>query len=288
MKKTLVLALAAAALLASCESPIKLGTPAVSDSGAAAAADADRAAKPGDQVSVAYTGTKTDGSVFDATSRHDGVPLEFVVGAGQMIKGFDEGVVGMKVGETKTIVIPAEKAYGPKFQASTLPRDLFNATIEQTFPERMFQTTLTETVPASMLPPESSAVGSTWTLPDGTKATVLALSGSQATVSYPNAGNPFAGKKIAKGTKGVLPNGAKIEIVAVKEGQVTIRAENKDNPFAGKKLKVGMEGRLDEGAGMALARISALTATGVTLEVANAHPLAGETLQFEVKMLSIK
>lgn len=287
MKKTLVLAILAAAALASCQSPVQLGAPAVTDSGTAAA-DANRAVKPGDQVSVSYTGTKTDGSVFDATSKHGGEPLSFTVGAGQMIKGFDEGVIGMKVGETKSIVIPADKAYGPKSQTSTLPRDLFKETIDQTFPERMFQSTLTENVPASMLPKESSTVGATWTLPDGTKATILALSGSEATVSYPNAGNPFSGQKIAKGTKGVLPNGAKIEIVSVKDGQVSVRAQNKDNPFAGKTLKVGMEGQLDEAAGKVLAKITALTATGVTLEVANGHPLAGETLTFQVKMVSIK
>jgi FKBP-type peptidyl-prolyl cis-trans isomerase len=51
----------------------------------------------GSNVSVIYTGTLDDGSIFDASSKHGGTPLEFTVGAGNMIPGFDAGVVGMKV-----------------------------------------------------------------------------------------------------------------------------------------------------------------------------------------------
>ena len=64
----------------------------------------------GNHVSVDYTGKLTDGNVFDSSVGKE--PLEFDVGAGQMIKGFDDGVLGMKVGETKTITIPPEQAYG--------------------------------------------------------------------------------------------------------------------------------------------------------------------------------
>ncbi len=65
----------------------------------------------GDTAKVHYTGTLTDGTVFDSSRQRE--PLEFTVGGGQLIKGFDEAVVGMEVGQTKTINIPAEQAYGP-------------------------------------------------------------------------------------------------------------------------------------------------------------------------------
>ena len=67
-------------------------------------------AKSGDTVQVHYTGTLTDGTIFDSSEGR--TPLEFTVGSGQVIKGFDEGVEGMNPGEKKTISIPVEDAYG--------------------------------------------------------------------------------------------------------------------------------------------------------------------------------
>ncbi|MGH1466465.1 MAG: FKBP-type peptidyl-prolyl cis-trans isomerase [Cognatishimia sp.] len=69
------------------------------------------AAKSGDNVQIHYTGTLSDGSVFDSSEGRD--PLAFTLGTGQVIKGFDDGVTGMTVGEKKTINIPCEDAYGP-------------------------------------------------------------------------------------------------------------------------------------------------------------------------------
>lgn len=64
----------------------------------------------GDSVKVDYTGTLSDGTVFDSSIGK--TPLEFTVGAGQMIAGFDKAVLGMKKGETKKVTIPADEAYG--------------------------------------------------------------------------------------------------------------------------------------------------------------------------------
>lgn len=69
-------------------------------------------AKNGDKVKVHYHGRLTSGETFDSSTGRQ--PLEFEVGSGMVIKGFDAGVTGMKVGEKKTINIPAEEAYGPK------------------------------------------------------------------------------------------------------------------------------------------------------------------------------
>jgi peptidylprolyl isomerase len=67
--------------------------------------------KSGDTVSVHYIGTLKDGTEFD-NSKKRGQPFEFTVGGGQVIKGWDEGLVGMKVGGQRILVIPPEKAYG--------------------------------------------------------------------------------------------------------------------------------------------------------------------------------
>ena len=68
-------------------------------------------AKAGQTVKVHYTGTLEDGSEFDSSKGRD--PLEFTLGAGQVIAGFDEAVTGMKVGDSKTVNIPSDEAYGP-------------------------------------------------------------------------------------------------------------------------------------------------------------------------------
>ena len=68
--------------------------------------------KNGDKVQVHYTGTLENGEVFDS-SRERG-PLEFTVGGGQMIKGFDAAVVGMELGDSKKITLPPEEAYGQR------------------------------------------------------------------------------------------------------------------------------------------------------------------------------
>lgn len=69
-------------------------------------------AKNGDKLSVLYTGTLTNGTVFDASSLHENKPFEFTLGAGGVIKGFDQGLLGVKKGEKRRISIPAELAYG--------------------------------------------------------------------------------------------------------------------------------------------------------------------------------
>ncbi|NLN44234.1 MAG: peptidylprolyl isomerase [Methanosarcina sp.] len=86
--------------------------------------DTSKRIENGDIISVDYVGKLEDGTLFDTSvkeaaieagiynQRRDYKPLTFTVGAGQMIKGFDEGVVGMRVGEEKTLTIPPEEAYG--------------------------------------------------------------------------------------------------------------------------------------------------------------------------------
>ena len=86
------------------------------------------AIKKGDKIKVDYTGTLEDGTVFDSTTHGDhSHPLEFEVGAGQLIKGFDAAVVGMKVGEEKDITLKPSEAYGePKPElVREIPRDQF-------------------------------------------------------------------------------------------------------------------------------------------------------------------
>jgi peptidylprolyl isomerase len=67
-------------------------------------------AKKGDKVKVHYSGRLTDGTTFDSSEGR--APLEFEIGSGQVIPGFDTGVTGLQTGEKRTVTIPAEQAYG--------------------------------------------------------------------------------------------------------------------------------------------------------------------------------
>lgn len=80
-------------------------------SGCIASEGAEVRVKSGDTVKVHYTGTFENGTVFDSSVGHE--PLRFTVGNGEVVAGFDAGVVGMQVGEEKTLHIPVDQAYGP-------------------------------------------------------------------------------------------------------------------------------------------------------------------------------
>jgi peptidylprolyl isomerase len=78
-------------------------------------------AKLGDTVSVHYTGRLDDGTVFDSSEGGD--PLEFSLGAGNVIPGFEKAVLGMSPGDSKTMTIPSDDAYGPYFEERVLVVD---------------------------------------------------------------------------------------------------------------------------------------------------------------------
>ncbi|NIJ53688.1 FKBP-type peptidyl-prolyl cis-trans isomerase [Dyadobacter arcticus] len=86
-------------------------------------------AQTGDNVEVHYKGTLPDGQLFDSSEGRE--PLNFTLGSGQVIKGFDDGVTGMEIGDKKTIHIPNAEAYGPineemiiNFERAQIPADV--------------------------------------------------------------------------------------------------------------------------------------------------------------------
>jgi len=85
-------------------------------------------AKNGDTVKVHLTGRLENGEVF---SKPEDEPLEFTLGSGELIPGFEKGIVGMEAGQTKTIAVPPEEAYGPRneelmvdVKKTTLPENI--------------------------------------------------------------------------------------------------------------------------------------------------------------------
>ena len=131
-----------------------------------------RQAKTGDTVKVHYTGRLSDGSVFDTSENRE--PLEFTLGGGRLIAGFDEAVVGMSADESKMVVLTADKAYGPYNQEMVMVVD--------------------RTRMPSDVNPE---VGQNFQIPgpNGNTLFVTVKDVSDATVSF-DANHPLAGKDL--------------------------------------------------------------------------------------------
>lgn len=132
-----------------------------------------REAASGDTVRVHYTGTLADGSQFDSSIGRD--PLEFTLGAGRVIAGFENAVYGMKKGQTKTITIPAEDAYGP-------------------YRNDLVLVMKREELPAGLPEPEVG-VQTVITFPDGRGRSVRITDVTETTVTF-DANHRLAGKDL--------------------------------------------------------------------------------------------
>lgn len=132
-----------------------------------------RPAKQGDTVRVHYRGKLQNGSIFDETFDHE--PLRFTIGEGEVISGFEEAVVGMKPGDSKTTELPVEKAFGPHLEERVIevPKNKF-ARWDQ-------QPTVGERVPIPQ--------------PDGSPIDVIVteVTESKVTVDF---NHPFAGQDL--------------------------------------------------------------------------------------------
>jgi FKBP-type peptidyl-prolyl cis-trans isomerase len=88
------------------------------------------AAEDGDTLSVLYTGTLDNGTVFDASSLHGNQPFSFVLGVGNVIQGWDLGLVGMKVGGTRQLTIPSNLGYGNQANGSIPASSTLHFTVQ--------------------------------------------------------------------------------------------------------------------------------------------------------------
>ena len=252
----------------------------------------------GDTVSVQYTGRLEDGTIFDSSREEDakksthyrtgrsyGDPLTFKVGDGGMIKGFDQGVVGMHVGEKKTVTIAAKDGYGEKDAVKKevdIPARSLQDKISQDIPADNFQDTVRRTVPKSNFPKSDALSVGQVIDAGGVSAKIVSMDADNVTFEFSNQANPFHGKKIEVGATTDF-QGNTITISAIKGDNVTVDVDNKTNPFYGKTIAPGLVGRMPNGD-----EITILSLSGSTVKASIVPELAGKTLIFDIEVTAIK
>lgn len=218
----------------------------------------------GDMVSVHYIGTHDDGTEFDS-SRQDGrAPLEFAIGAGSMIKGFEDAVRTMKVGEKKTVRLEPKDAYGEEYIEDTKPLSEYQEVISQTVPANALTGNLEQKVPEEQAQQlfGSVAVGTEKKIGEASLK-ILSVTDAEVLISINDPKAPFYGKKIEAGMTTTAQDGSEIIVKSVEGDNVTV------------DIKPQQE-------------VISKTDTEITLRVKNPHPLAGKALNFEIELLEIK
>lgn len=262
----------------------------------------------GDTVSVRYVGKLSDGKVFDTNIREvaedDSIPkafvfnkrqsyesLNFTVGAGQVIPGFEEGIIGMKVGEEKTITLQPEEAYGKDDPSmiEVLPKQ-----VEQPIRETHEITKSVSRQAFTSNFQTEPEVGATYTLSNGVNLTVTKVGGENVTIKY----------DLERGDTVSDPAGRWNDtVVAANDTHFTVRHEVREGevyeeagyPWTVRVTEVGEENFtvrrvLDEGPTYVNTfggpREVRENETSIIIDFN--QPLAGETLTFDVEVVGLE
>lgn len=250
----------------------------------------------GDSVAVRYTGT-TDGKVFDTNiveiAEANNLPahgelLTFVAGSGQLIAGFDEGVLGMAEGEKKTITIQPEDGYGPYDESNvqTIPRyDVFNITSAV---PRALELTPMQYSAVFTAPPEVGQIASTELSPFDYEITSV----TETTVSL------FALAEV--GQKISSPNvGWDSEVIAVTDDQLTLFADVSSGQEVmtslgpaivnvhGNELQVTLQPDIGEKIQTPTGVVTIKDVTDEEVILDLNHELAGKVLEFEIEVVEL-
>jgi len=218
----------------------------------------------GDTVVVHYVGTHDDGTEFDSSRKDGRTPLEFVIGRGSMIKGFEDAVLTMKIGEKKKIRLEPKDAYGEEFIEQTKPLDEYKEVITQTVPANALTGNLEQKIPKDQALQlfGSVDVGTEKKIGEASLK-ILSISGTEVVISINDPKAPFYGKKVTVGMTTTAQDGSEITIKKINDKNVDVDIKPKQE-------------------------VISKTDKEITLKVKNPHPLAGKALNFEIELLSIK
>lgn len=302
--KSLFFFLIATALLSACS--MNLGTDSTGSGTALTASGTDNIAKVSPTTiekntiaTVNYTLRKDtqDGPIVETTvesvARTAGLykegmtyqPFEVMIGVNSVIPGFENGLLGMKKGEKKTIEVPPEIGYGtgPILRPAE-PKSNLAPVFTVTEDVALFGDTITQEIPKDKLREDmrNVVVGQVLTGSDSMTAKVTAVSDTSVTLAFDNVNNPFRGKKLAPGVS-VDDEKATYKVTKLVGTGVTIEISNKMSPFYGKKFAVG-ESFVPAQGGRII--IKEITDDEVITEYE--HPFMNVKLFFEVEVIDIK
>jgi FKBP-type peptidyl-prolyl cis-trans isomerase 2 len=212
-------------------------------------------------------------------------PFQVALGQGQVIVGFEQGLMGVTKGEKKTIkVIPSEGYGRPVVIAKEQIAPEFTLTREK----KMFDNVLTQTIDKSQFPADmqakvmSAKVGDTLTGANNAVAKVSAVSTGSITLAIENTGNPFYKKTLAVGATATSA-GADFKILSIEGDNVTLQITNKESPFFGKTFAVNESATPANGNKITIKEIGDTTVT-----VLADHPFMAKDLYFDVEIVDVQ
>lgn len=277
------------------------------------AGDGKTISTTGSTVSVNYTLKKgsADGKVIDTSiesvAKSSGLfrtgavfnPLDVILGQGNVIVGFEKGLMGARAGDKRTIMVPPQEWYGTSewSQADNIPLDQiapeFTAVRKMSdFAPKVQQTIAKTDFPQDMEDQVKKAkVGTEMTGMNGMKAKVIAVTNTGITIELDNTNNPFKWQEIKAWATASIPagagtKGADFAITKIEWDDVTLKIVNKDSPFYGKDFTAGASEIISTQQGPMKVTIKDITDTAVVASIG--HPLADEVLFFEIDVIDVK
>lgn len=212
-------------------------------------------------------------------------PFQVMIGGNNVIPGFEQGLIGMKKGEKKTITVSPELGYGTGPTIREIPKEQIAPIFSKTLDKELFNDTISQTVEKSQLRQDmqNAKVGDVFTGASNSTATVTAVDEGTITLAISNIDNPFYQKKLSVGATAEAADGsASFKITRLAGTGVTVEIINKQSPFFNKKFAAGES--IDSPQG----NISLQEIKDDSVVIAQSHPLMGKTLYFEVEVTDIQ
>ena len=212
-------------------------------------------------------------------------PFSVVLGQNQVIYGFEQGLLGLKAGDKKTIKVVPSEGYG---RPVTLSKEQIAPEFTLTREKSMFDKTLRQTIEKSQFPTEMQAkvaaakVGDTLTGAENAVAQVVEVSSGTITLAIENTGNPFYGKELALGAT-VTTEGADFKVTAIDDKNVTLLITNKKSPFYGKTFAPGESVTPTNGSKITIKEIG-----DTTVSILADHPFMTKDLYFDVEIIDVQ